>query len=177
MDGHKPKAICGVGGGRHRDRIGEPDNGGVTGPSADPLVPRHLQRVALPPDADLEHLRSRYGTGRSPLTVVLVVALVVLPFLGWVVWAGLLQADQDVRWSTTGFSDPTETSVTVEFDVFLPAGSKVTCTVRALDSRAVEVGRAEVPVTSESADTHVVYALPVTARPSSAFVDGCRSVG
>jgi hypothetical protein len=109
--------------------------------------------------------------------VALVVALVVLPFLGWVVWAGLLQADQELRWSTTSFGDITETSVTVEFDVFLPAGSEATCTVRALDSRAVEVGRAEVPVTSDTADTHVVYALPVTARPSSAFVEGCRSVG
>lgn len=104
------------------------------------------------------------------------VAFVVLPFLGWVVWAGLLQADQDVSWSTTGFGDVTETSVTVEFDVYLPSGSEVTCTVRALDSRAVEVGRAQVPVTSNSANTHVVYALPVTARPSSAFVDSCRSV-
>jgi len=148
----------------------------VTGPGTDPLVPRHLRGVALPPDADLDHLRTRYGTGRSPLAVALVVTLVVLPFLGWVVWAGLLQADRDVTWSTTGFSDATETSVIVEFDVYLPAGTQVTCTVRALDPSAVEVGRAEVPVTSDSSNTHVVYALPVTARPSSAFVDSCRSV-
>ncbi len=176
VDRHKPKPICGVGGGWHRHRIGEPDNGQVTGPRTDPLVPRHLRGVALPPGADLDHLRSRYGTGRSPLTVALVALLVVLPFLGWVVWAGLLQADQDVRWSTTGFGDISNTSVTVEFDVYLPAGTDVTCTVRALDSRALEVGRAEVPVTSNSTNTHVVYALPVTARPSSAFVDVCRAV-
>ncbi len=107
----------------------------------------------------------------------LVVALVVLPFLGWVVWAGLLQADRDLSWNTTGFGDVSETSVVVEFDVFLPAGSGATCTVRALDRRGVEVGRAQVPVTSDTPDTHVVYALPVTARPSSAFVDDCRPVG
>jgi hypothetical protein len=136
-----------------------------------------LRGIALRPDTDLDLLRGRYGTGRSPVGLALVVTLVVLPFLGWVVWAGLLQADQELRWSTTGFGAITDTSVTVEFDVYLPAGAEVTCTVRALDSRAVEVGRADVPVTSNTADTHVVYALPVTARPSSAFVDGCRSVG
>jgi hypothetical protein len=132
--------------------------------------------VALAPDVDLAHLQERYGAGRSALALGIVVALVALPFLGWVVWAGLLQADQELRWSTTGFRDVTETSVVVEFDVFLPAGSEVICTVRALDRRGVEVGRAEVPVTSARADTHVVYALPVTARPSSALVETCRPV-
>ena len=132
--------------------------------------------MALAPDVDLAHLEERYGVGRSPLVVGTIVALVALPFLGWVVWAGLLQADQDLRWSTTGFRDATDTSVVVEFDVFLPADSKVTCTVRAFDRRGVEVGRAEVPVTSESSDTRVVYALPVTARPSSALVETCRPV-
>ncbi len=148
----------------------------MTGPAGDPRIPRHLRGVALSPDVDLDHLQQRYGTGRSPLAIGLVVGLVVLPFLGWVVWAGLLQADQDLTWSTTGFADESDSSVVVEFDVFLPAGSAVTCTVRALDRRGVEVGRAEVPVTSDSSDTHVVYALPVTARPSSAFVDSCRPV-
>lgn len=133
--------------------------------------------MALPPDVDLAHLEERYGAGRSPLALGIVVALVALPFLGWVVWAGLLQAEQDLRWSTTGFRDATDTSVVIEFDVFLPAGSEVTCTVRALDRRGVEVGRAEVPVTSDSSDTRVVYALQVTARPSSALVETCRPVG
>jgi hypothetical protein len=130
--------------------------------------------VALSPDVDLAFLEERYGTGRSVLAIGILTALVVLPFLGWVVWAGLLQADEDLRWNTTGFRDATDTSVVIEFDVFLPAGSEVTCTVRALDRRGVEVGRAEVPVTSDSSDTRVVYALQVTARPSSALVETCR---
>ncbi len=149
----------------------------MTGPGNDPRLPRHLRGVALSPDVDLDHLQERYGTSRSRLTMGLVLGLVVLPFVGWVVWAGLVQADQNLTWSTTGFRDVTDTSVIVEFDVFLPPGSEVLCTVRALDRRGLEVGRAEAPVTSDNADTHVVYALPVTARPSSAFVDSCRPVG
>lgn len=130
--------------------------------------------MTLSPDTDLDHLQQRYGTPRPRWGLALVAGLVVLPFVGWVVWAGLLQADQDLTWSTTGFSDVTESSVVVEFDVFLPPGSEVTCTVRALDRRGVEVGRAQVPVTSGTSDIHVVYALPVTALPSTAYVDTCR---
>lgn len=149
----------------------------MTGPADDPRLPRHLRGVALAPDVDLDHLQQRYGSGHSRLAMGLVLVLVALPFLGWVVWAGVLQADQELRWTTTGFRDISDTSVIIEFDVYLPPDSEVTCIVRALDSKGVEVGRSEVPVTSVNADTHVVYALSVTARPSSAFVESCRSVG
>jgi len=102
--------------------------------------------------------------------------LLAVPFVAWVVWAGLLQGDQDVRWNTTGFRDVSDSSVLVDFDVFLPAGTTVTCTVRALDRNGIEVGRSEVPVRSSTGDTSVVYPLNVTARPSSAFVESCRPV-
>ncbi|MCZ3386193.1 MAG: DUF4307 domain-containing protein [Actinomycetia bacterium] len=146
----------------------------MTGPPSDRRIPHHLRGVALNPNVDLDRLHQRYGQGRSLLPLSLVLALVVLPFLGWVVWAGWLQAAQDVRWATTGFSEITDSSVTVEFDVFLPEGAQLTCTVRAFDIRGIEVGRADVPVTSETTDIHVVYPLPVTARARSAFVYSCR---
>lgn len=123
---------------------------------------------------DAEYLRERYGRSRATVAAALVLALAVVPFLVWVVWAGLQQADQDLRWTTVGFSETTDTSVRIRFDVFLPAGTTATCVVRALDRSGVEVGRAEVPVAAEGSDISVVYALPVTARPSSAFVETCR---
>ena len=106
--------------------------------------------------------------------LVIAVVLVAVPFIGWVVWAGVQQSDQDVRWSTTGFRDVSDTSVTVDFDVFLPPDTRALCTVRALDAHGLEVGRAEVPVRTTSDNVAVVYALAVTARPTSAFVDTCR---
>jgi hypothetical protein len=121
------------------------------------------------------HLQDRYGATRLPPALTVAIGVVVVTFVGWVIWAGLGQANQDLRWTTTGFSDVSATSVTVEFDVLKPAGTDVVCVVRALDDHGVEVGRAEVPVASDGSDVHVVYALPVTARPSSALADSCRT--
>lgn len=140
-------------------------------------LPRHLRLAPLDPDADVAHLHARYGSSRPPLVLAVGAALVVASFLGWVVWAGLGQADRELRWSTTGFDNSSSTSVIVEFDVFLPAGADVVCVVRALDDNGVEVGRADVPVVADGTDVHVVYALPVTARPSSALADSCRLGG
>jgi len=118
----------------------------------------------------------RSGSGTSSL--VAIAALVVVPFLGWVVWAGLQQADQDVRWETVGFdngpADAANSSVQINFDVFYPAGSSLECTVRALDADGIEVGRADVPIEAEGTSASVDYSLAVTARPSSAFVQTCR---
>jgi len=147
---------------------------GSPGPSA-ASVPRHLRGVALPPDADIARLRARYGTDSSRLGLALVASLVIVPFLCWVVWAGVQRADQDLRWESVSFDNSSSTSVTITYDVFFPADADtVTCTLRALDADGVEVGRAQVPVEAGGASTGVVYALPVTARPSSAFVETCR---
>ncbi len=137
-------------------------------------LPRHLRGVALPEDADQAALGARYGTDRVPWGVAVVAALVIIPFLGWVIWAAFEHANQELRWETVGFSDISDQSVTVNFNVFLPAGSTADCTVRAMDVRGVEVGRAQVPVHTDGTSATVVYALPVTARPSSAFVETCR---
>ena len=127
------------------------------------------------PESASELLRTRYGPARrtSPLLII-AVAMVAVLFVGWVIWAGLQQADQDVRWRTVGYSHSTNSSVTVEFDVFKPAGTTVTCVVRALDLQSSEVGRAEVPVTASGADTSVVYTLAVTERPNTAEVFSCQ---
>ena len=134
---------------------------------ADRLTPEQLAR-----------LEERYGPARrTPVALLVALAVSVAAFLGWVVWAAVQQAGQDVRWRTVGYSDVGDTSVTVEFDVFKPSGTDVTCLVRALDFDSVEVGRAEVPVSAQPSDVHVVYVLAVTARPNTAEVVSCSTGG
>ena len=138
------------------------DNGIVT--ASPPLTP-----------AQQELLRHRYGArGRPSTALILVVVGLAAIFVGWVLWAALAQADRPVRWRTVGYTDVSDNSVTVEFDVFKPADRSVSCTVRALDVRSTEVGRATVAVTAAQADVHVVYALPVTSRPTAAEVTDCQ---
>lgn len=129
--------------------------------------------AALTPE-QRARLQERYGSAhRSPVGLLLAVAVLVLAFLGWVVWAAFQAAHADVRWRTVGYTDVTDTSVTVSFDVFKDAGTPVTCLVRALDEASNEVGRAEVPIDAARSDAHVVYALPVTHRPTAAEVTSC----
>ena len=147
---------------------------GPPGPSS-ASPPRHLRGASLPPGADIDALRARYGTDRSRAGVALAASLVIVPLLCWVVWAGVQRADQDLRWESVSFDNTSSTSVKITYDVFFPEDKNaVTCTLRALDDKGVEVGRAQVPVQAEGESTSVVYALPVTARPSSAFVETCR---
>lgn len=119
-------------------------------------------------------LSSRYGTDRRRWGAVLVAVMVLVPFVSWVIWAAYEQADQDLRWETVGFSDITDQTVTVRFTVYLPAGSTAECVVRAMDIDGVEVGRALVPIEADGGTASVVYALPVTERPSTAFVQTCQ---
>lgn len=122
-----------------------------------------------------ELLRRRYGSGGRPsIPLIIVLTSSAALFVGWVLWAAVGQADQPVRWSTVGYSDLSDTSVTVSFDVFKPANAEVSCVVSALDVSNTEVGRATVPVTSDLSDVHVVYALLVTSRPTAAEVTACQ---
>lgn len=150
------------------------DNGGVSGSTTSPRLPRHLKGVVLPPGSDAAALSSRYGTDRPRYGAWLVALAVLVPFIAWAVWAAVEHADQDLRWETSGFSDITDKSITVQFTVYLPPGSSAECVVRAMDIDGVEVGRATVPIDSEGGSTSVVYALPVTAQPSTAFVETCQ---
>lgn len=137
-----------------------------------------MSRVTVPAGLTPEqaaYWQRRYGAARrTPVALLAVVGLFVVAFLGWVVWAAFLQADQQVRWRTTSFRDVTDSSVTVVFDVFTPAGTSVTCLVRAVDADGVEVGRAEVPVTVTSGDASVTYVLRTTELPTGAEVTTCR---
>jgi len=121
-----------------------------------------------------ELLQQRYGPGRRrPVALLVVLAIVAVSFVTWVVWAGLQQAVADVRWQTFGYSDVSDTSVTVEFDVFKQQGQAVTCTVQALNVSGDVVGQARVDLAVDEGDVHVTYALPVTGRPTSAQVESC----
>ena len=120
-------------------------------------------------------LEERYGPAhRTPVTLIIALVALGLLFVGWVIWAAYLQADQSVRWQTVGYSNVSQSSITVEFDVFKPADRSVDCVVRALDLAGTEVGRANVPITSPLGDVNVVYALSVTARPNTGEVYTCQ---
>ena len=132
-----------------------------------------VEQASTPYDDEL--MASRYGIpDHRSRPLLITIALLAVLFVGWVVWAATEQANQDVRWVTVGYSDVSDSSITINFDVFKPAGTNVVCTVRALDTFSVEVGRADVPIAAQESDAHVTYTLKVTSRPTSVDVTNCQ---
>jgi hypothetical protein len=90
----------------------------------------------------------RYGTpsqGRRR-AVVAVSALLAAAGLAWVVWAGLGQADADVRWTDLGFRIVDDSRVTVTYNVGKDPAATAVCELRALDRTKSTVGIARVTI-------------------------------
>ncbi|GAB3594812.1 hypothetical protein GCM10027446_19180 [Angustibacter peucedani] len=91
----------------------------------------------------------RYGQPPSASrrrALLLVGGVAVAVALAWVVWAGLGQAQADVRWSDVGFEIQGDTGVAVTYDVGKDPGRTAVCSLRALDRNKTAVGIAEVRV-------------------------------
>jgi hypothetical protein len=70
----------------------------------------------------------------------------------------------------------TDASITVAFDVTLPAGSGASCTVVAATGDGQEVGTAEIavpPAPAGQQSTHVTYTLKTSQRAFGGQVPGC----
>lgn len=90
----------------------------------------------------------RYGTPSAARrrAVVAGSALLAAVGLAWVVWAGLGQADADVRWTDLGFRVVDDTRVTVTYNVGKDPAATAVCSLRALDRTKAVVGIARVTV-------------------------------
>lgn len=124
-------------------------------------------------------LAERYGrepAGRSRRRLWAVAGVLGAAFLAWVVWAGLgLAGQQGVTEHTVGFTDVTDSSVVLTFEVTKDPDATVTCEVRALSPDfatigydTVEIGRTDAPVVR----TQVTIATQ--QRAVSAEVYGCE---
>src|SRR5690242_6802030 len=102
----------------------------------------------------------RYGHRRTPgmrRRIVPIVSLVVI-LIGSVLLTVKLydrygQTDYESR--IVGWSDDSDTRLTVEFEVRVPAGGTATCVLRARSYDGAEVGRREVQVTNAGATAAV----------------------
>ena len=125
----------------------------------------------------------RYGRRRDParqrrqrwltwvagsLVVVLGVAIAVKLYLQY--------TDPLYEVRNLAISEHTETGVTVDFDVRVPAGEGATCTVRGHTFEGRRVGSAEVDVPPGGpgvTSLHVTYRLQTSARAMTGEVPGC----
>ncbi len=120
-----------------------------------------------------ERYGDRPAAWRRPASV-LAVALLAAVGLGWVVWAGLHQANAPIRWNDVGYSVVDDSTTRVTFDVIAEPGTAATCRLEAVNLSYAVVGVAQVEI--DRADTKVTrHSVEVATqeRAASAGVKSC----
>ena len=126
----------------------------------------------------------RYGRrrdGRRRLGVPIVFGLIVLA-ASVLVPLRLYERYGDPSYDPriVGWAEVTETGMTIDFTVRVPAGGAAECVLRARSYDGAEVGRRTVTVTSPAGATTTVEAkerVTTTARASHGDVVRCRPAG
>jgi hypothetical protein len=125
----------------------------------------------------------RYGWRRdgrrrlfAPIAFAVVVAVVV-GFLAVRLYGQYGGTDYDSQ--IVGWSDVTESQITVEFTVRVPPGGAATCGLRARNYEGAEVGRATVTVTAAGSARTIEAreTVPTTAKAAVGEVLRCAAAG
>jgi hypothetical protein len=133
----------------------------------------------VPETADVTFPEGRYGRRRAPkrrrpaVTAALTVAVVAAGlFASWRL--SELYGQNEVSERLLGFDSSVPGQVTVEFEVYKPAGEGAVCAVRSRDLAGAEIGYAEVEIPADDA-THVetAYTLAVEGQPNTGEVLRC----
>ncbi|MFG1609897.1 DUF4307 domain-containing protein [Actinoplanes sp. NPDC049265] len=124
----------------------------------------------------------RYGHRRAPgmRRRIVPIAFLVLILVGSVLLTVELygrygQTDYESR--VVGWSNDSDTRLTIEFEVRVPAGGTATCVLRARQYDGAEVGKREVRVTNpgETAAIQAKEDVPTRARASHGDVLRCAA--
>jgi hypothetical protein len=133
----------------------------------------------VPETATVAFPEGRYGRRRAPkrrrpaVTAALTVAVVAGGLLAsWRL--SELYGQNEVAERLLGFDSSVPGQVTVEFEVYKPAGEGAVCAVRSRDLAGAEIGYAEVEIPADDA-THVetAYTLAVEGQPNTGEVLRC----
>jgi hypothetical protein len=125
----------------------------------------------------------RYGRrrdGRRRLFAPIAFAVVVSATIGFLALRLYDNyGDPDYDSQIVGWSDVTDSRMTIEFTVLVPPGGSATCGLRARNYEGAEVGRATVTVTAEGSartiDAHET--VSTTARAAVGEVLRCAAAG
>ena len=123
----------------------------------------------------------RYGwrrDGRRRLFAPIALAVVVAVVIGFLaVRLYERYGDPDYNAQIVGWSDVTESRITIEFTVLVPPGGSATCGLRARSYDGAEVGRATVTVTAEGSERAIDAreTVATTARAAVGEVLRCAA--
>lgn len=123
-------------------------------------------------EAEAESRRDR-GSRRWWVVAAVLVALAT----ALTMWFGISGTRGAITTTDIGFERNGEREIVMIFDVTRPAGTQLSCTVTAMDSKYARVGTKEHTVpASEASTTRVRAAVRTTTTAATATVQGCTRV-
>ena len=90
-------------------------------------------------------------------------------------WVGLTMSNQPVRWQDVGYTVDSPFEATVTYDVYLYTDALVTCHLRALNVRYIEVGAATQRVSpADGVEQRITTEVKTTETANTVTVDSCE---
>lgn len=120
------------------------------------------------PQARLDERYGRTGGERRRTRIVAVAAAVafVIVFTAWVVWGGLSGTNATLETRELGYSNATDTSIDVRWEVSVAPGTEVSCALQALNGSFGIVGWRIVELGASEQRTRVFAEALRTAEPA-----------
>jgi hypothetical protein len=146
----------------------------------------HTLESRLPPawlhesrGPDITALDSRYGRTRgrrlrARWLAIIVGAVVVVVVVAWVLWAGLFGATASIETQDVGYTVVSPSSIDITEQVTVDPGTKVSCSIQALDEDFAIVGWKVVNLPAVSQRNRVfVEHLRTSAPAVSGLIGSC----
>lgn len=121
-----------------------------------------------------QQLDERYGRGRTrrlPWIIAIVVAVAIVAVYGWMT---VSNAMDDVTVDDLGFELVDERSVSVRYQVTLPAEREIVCVLEALDEQFGIVGWKVVRIpASAQVSQAITTVVPTVGKATTGLVNAC----
>lgn len=125
-------------------------------------------------DLDARYGRTPARRARLRLFAILTAAAVAVVVIAWVVWAGLFAPTASLEAKDLGFEPLSESSVEVRWQLTAPAGSEVSCAVKAVSEKHAVIGWKVVEVEpSDQTTRNVTATLRTSEPPNGGLISRC----
>ncbi len=116
-------------------------------------------------DLDARYGRTPERRTRLRVFAILAAAAVAVVVIAWVVWAGLFAPAASLEAKDLGFEELSASSVEVRWQLTAPAGSDVSCAVKAVSEKHAVIGWKVVEVEPSEQTTRNLAATLRTSEP------------
>jgi hypothetical protein len=116
-------------------------------------------------DLDARYGRTPQRRARLRLLAILAASAVAVVVVAWVIWAGLFAPAASLEAKDLGFEELSDSSVEVRWQLTAPAGSDVSCAVKAVSEKHAVIGWKVVEVEASERTTRNLAATLRTSEP------------